>query len=395
MKVLHLNGHLSGGGVEQYLAQLFPVLNAHDIENVLIYGEPNEKTSHPEAVTLYYLKGITRVFCNDQKDKLFRAKEIIDHVKPDIIYMHQVANLPLVKLVTSLCPTVKFVHDFKLICPDGRKTLKTSGMTCKFPMGYRCQYNAYCHRCMPRNPFIGMPLIKNSIDIASLHKKKSQMIVASHFMKNILIYNGFPAKKINVIPLFTNLPSLEINPLINEPPQILALGRITKEKGFDYLLRAYSTIQDKALLTIVGDGSELLSLRLLARNLGISSRVTFTGWLNHEDLDTIYRQSYLAVVPSIWPEPFGIVGIEAMAYRKPVVAFDVGGISQWLRDRQTGYLARPGDIRDLTQKMKLILNNSKHATEMGQKGRMIVEKYFSERHHFKSLLRLFQETIKE
>jgi glycosyltransferase involved in cell wall biosynthesis len=394
MKVLHLNGYLSGGGVEKYLTQLFPLLQAHDIGNVLIYGEKPEGPDRLEAVNLNYIEGITRLFCKNHKQKLQRVRKIIDQERPDIVYLHQVANASLVTLVTSLLPTVKFVHDFKLICPDGKKTLKTRGRMCGFPLGYRCQLNAYCYRCMPRNPFIGMPLIKNCITMASLHEKKSHMVVASKFMKNVLIYNGFREEKIDIIPYFTPLPLPEMTASDSEIPRILALGRITREKGFDCLLQAYSAIQNHVLLTIVGDGPDLMNLKSLAEKLKLSSKVEFPGWLSHEALDRIYRQSALVVVPSIWPEPFGIVGIEAMAYRKPVVAFDVGGISQWLKDRQTGYLVQPGNIRDLTDKMNLILNNRKLAIEMGYQGRMSVEKYFSEKKHHESLLRLFQEAVK-
>jgi glycosyltransferase involved in cell wall biosynthesis len=395
MKILQLNGYLSGGGVERYLARLFPALHARHIENVLIYGEPDGKASRLEAVTLHYIEGITRIFCEDQKEKLCRVREIIEQERPDVICLHQVANAPLVKLVTSGWPTVKFVHDFKMVCPDGKKTLKTRGVTCELPMGYRCQFNAYCHRCMPRNPFIGMPLIRNCVLIASLHKKRSQLVVASHFMKDVLRYNEFPAERIHVIPYFTPLPRLNGERVSSEPPNILALGRITREKGFDCLLHAYHLIQNKALLTIVGDGPELPALKRIAAELGLSQRVSFPGWLTQENLDAVYRQSSLVVVPSMWPEPFGMVGIEAMAYQKPVIAFDVGGICEWLKDPQTGFLVKPGDTNELCEKIKLLIESPLLSTTMGCQGRMMIKNSFMPEKHGESLSNLFQEAVKD
>lgn len=393
MKILHLNGYLSGGGVEQYLAQLFPALQAHDIENALVYGEPDEGISGFDGVALHYIEGITRICRDDPRAKLSRVKEIIDREKPDLAYLHQVAHLPLIRLVSSLLPTVRFVHDFKLVCPDGRKILKTKGATCEWPAGFRCQLNAYRYRCMPRNPFIGIPLIKYCIGMTALHQAKSRLVVASRFMKTVLIGNGFAEGRIAVIPYFTSLPVLETKRADDGPCRILAVGRITREKGFDYLLRAYAGIEHKALLTIVGDGPELPALKRLADVLGISSRVAFPGWLTREKLDTVYRQCFLAVVPSIWPEPFGIVGIEAMAYQKPVVAFDVGGIPQWLQDRETGLLAKPRDAQDLREKMDLLLENPSLAAEMGRRGRAVAENQFTCRNHCRSLLQLFREAV--
>jgi glycosyltransferase involved in cell wall biosynthesis len=212
-------------------------------------------------------------------------------------------------------------------------------------------------------------------------------------MKDVLIYNGFPEEKIRVIPYFTDLPSIEKNETINRPPHILALGRITKEKGFDCLIRAYSAIQGRAHLTIVGDGPELTNLKQLAEKLRIASTVHFTGWLSHERLDELYRQCALVVVPSIWPEPFCIVGIEAMAYAKPVIAFDVGGISDWLKDGKTGYLIRLKDIEDLTSKIDFSLKNRQLSIEMGHAGRAAAEKYFTAEIHCESLLNLLQKAI--
>jgi glycosyltransferase involved in cell wall biosynthesis len=87
------------------------------------------------------------------------------------------------------------------------------------------------------------------------------------------------------------------------------------------------------------------------------------------------------------------VGIEAMAYQKPVVAFDVGGISEWLKDRKTGYLVQSGDIRDLAEKIDLILRNPTLAEAMGHQARIVAENIFAEHYHYESLLTLFQKAI--
>lgn len=390
MKILHVNGYLSGGGVEQYLAGLFPGLKELSIENVLLYGEKEENSTPFEGVRDYYIEGITRISGKDEKKNLSLVRKMIADETPHLVYFHQTTNAALVELVTSLLPTVKFVHDFKIVCPDGRKTLQKNSVVCPFPLGYRCQLNAYRHRCMPRNPFLGIPLIANCIKISSLHKTSSHIVVASHFMKDVLISNAFSRERVHVLPYFTALPSGDTNLQQGLEPSILALGRITKEKGFGYLLRAFSKLNRRARLSVVGDGPELKNLRRLSEDLGIASDVTFEGWLSHDGLDEFYRRCTLVVVPSLWPEPFGIVGIEAMAYRKPVVAFDVGGISEWIEDGRTGYLVPRGDIRALTEKITFLMDNPKIAQEMGETGRTSVDTRFTVSSHCESLVRLFQ-----
>ena len=71
-------------------------------------------------------------------------------------------------------------------------------------------------------------------------------------------------------------------------------------------------------------------------------RVEFAGWLDRDEVDRRMAAADLLVLPSVWPEPFGLVGLEAGHRRLPVAAFDVGGISEWLRPGVNGHLA-PGD----------------------------------------------------
>ena len=211
----------------------------------------------------------------------------------------------------------------------------------------------------------------------------------------MLLYNGFNKKSTTVIPYFTYLPkSRNRIPSTNEPV-ILCLGRIVEAKGMHHLLRALKEIQEEAQLVIVGDGPAINELKFLSGKLGVSSRVYFSGWLSHDKLDSLYRQCSVVVVPSVWPEPFGIVGIEAMAYQKPVVAFEVGGISQWLENGKTGFLVPCGDERELAGRINLLLEKRELAGQMGRKARLSAEKHFMPEAHLKSLISVFKKAINE
>lgn len=391
MKILHVNGALAGGGIEQYLGQLFREFGERGHQNIFLYGNDPQGAADPPKTKTFYIQDITKVRCKRLNVKLKMVRSILDSCDPDVVYIHQVLNPILVDFLTKERPSVRFVHGFKMICPDGRKTLKSVKKACSYRLSYLCQAHSYEYRCMPRNPFIGLPLIHSSIKIARIHRKRSFMIVASKFMKSILLHNGFKEKSITVIPYFTYLPKLRIGtPPINEPV-ILCLGRVVEAKGMRHLLRALKWIHEKARLVIVGEGPALNGLKSLSKKLDCSSRISFLGWLSHEKLDTLYRKCSVVVVPSVWPEPFGIVGIEAMAYQKPVVAFEVGGISEWLKDGETGFLVRPKEDLELANKINLFLERPDIAEKMGRRGREMVKKRFVPEAHIEKVLSLFQK----
>ena len=128
---------------------------------------------------------------------------------------------------------------------------------------------------------------------------------------------------------------------------------------------------------MVGEGSYLENCKQLADQLGISDRVSFPGWVPHEKLDDYYRSARMLVVPSRWPEPFGMVGIEAMARGRPVVAFANGGIPDWLDHGKTGFLVPPTDTKLMASRIQELLDDTSLAARMGQEGATHVQNSFS------------------
>ena len=141
-----------------------------------------------------------------------------------------------------------------------------------------------------------------------------------------------------------------------------------KGKGPDLLLQAAAKIESAFHLTMVGEGNWLPELQQIACRLGIEDRVTWTGWVTPEELDEHYREARVVAVPSRWPEPFGMVGLEAMQRAKPVVGFAVGGIPDWLADGVNGFLIDPPSVANLALKLETLLLDKQMAWEMGLQG---------------------------
>jgi len=107
-----------------------------------------------------------------------------------------------------------------------------------------------------------------------------------------------------------------------------------------------------------------------------SSFIKSVGWLQPKQMPRLYKQADICVFPSIWPEPFGLGAVEAMAAGKPVVASNVEGLKQIVIDQETGFLVRPGDADDLAEKIEILLDNPKLRNTMGQAGRKRVEEKY-------------------
>jgi glycosyltransferase involved in cell wall biosynthesis len=123
------------------------------------------------------------------------------------------------------------------------------------------------------------------------------------------------------------------------------VGRVVYEKGLHVLVRAMPLIlaqQPAAKVVIAGKGPEVNALRSLAWSLGVGEKVLLTGFITDEDRDRLFKIADCAVFPSLY-EPFGIVALEAMAAKCPVVVSEVGGLRDVVRHGETGITVYPDD----------------------------------------------------
>jgi len=103
--------------------------------------------------------------------------------------------------------------------------------------------------------------------------------------------------------------------------------------------RASARLGRQVSVVFAGEGPERDRLGALAASRGVDAR--FSGWVAPVDRDRLLRQAAVLAVPSQWPEPFGLVGLEAGVFGTPAVAFDAGGITDWLTDGENGRLIAP------------------------------------------------------
>ena len=177
-----------------------------------------------------------------------------------------------------------------------------------------------------------------------------------------------------------DLASLPFRPSDTPFETVIAVGRLEKYKGFDYLVRAVAELNTRGIkcrLQFVGDGTERSNLENLAKDLGVSDRVTFRGWLVPRAIPDAMTQAALLVHPS--PDlGDGVPNVikESMAVGTPVVASRVAGIPELLGDGRYGLLVPPKDVKALADGIATLLRNSCLREQFAKAARAHVEKQF-------------------
>lgn len=178
----------------------------------------------------------------------------------------------------------------------------------------------------------------------------------------------------------------------SETVRILYLGRLHGVKGLEYLLKAFSSVNDKhprSRLTIVGEGKEKEKLMKIARSLGLEEYVEFTGEVEYEETVEYYQNSDIFVLPSL-SEGLPNVLMEAMSCGLPSVVTRVGGNKELIKDGKGGFLVPPKSSSDLSKAINKLIENPELRKTMGKFNRQEVKKYDT-----KSVMRKKRMTIEK
>jgi glycosyltransferase involved in cell wall biosynthesis len=190
----------------------------------------------------------------------------------------------------------------------------------------------------------------------------------------------------------------------DSPAKIIFVGQWNKKKGLDVLLHAARLLHNSDVafeLKLVGgldlwsaDSPETAITREALREMlnGLSN-VRLLGKLSQLDVARALQESSIAVVPSVWQEPFGITAIEAMASGLPVVVTKVGGLQEIVVDGESGLLVKPGDPLQLAQALERLIKEPDTAMKMGKAARERVENNFSRRCWLEKINNLHNEIL--
>lgn len=303
---------------------------------------------------------------------------VLQRFQPDLVYLHHVADLKVLQtLLDSGLPVVRMVHDHALYCMRGYKYDYLTRRICHRPLSPFCLFP--CLASIGRNPSGTLPFkwvsySEKKKEIA-LNQRCHRLVVYSDYLKKELVRNGFEAEKIDVcVPLWAGSEQVQASSF-GPRNLILFAGQLIRGKGVDVLLQALARVRTHFECEIFGDGSHRRHCEQLCARLGLRHRVNFRGYVLPAELLKFYGEASVFVMGSLWPEPFGMAGPEAMRHSLPVVAFDAGGIREWLTDGENGYLIPWKNVDLFAARLEQLLRDKELARRLGRHGFETVRRY--------------------
>jgi glycosyltransferase involved in cell wall biosynthesis len=272
----------------------------------------------------------------------------------DVIHLHT----PLVPKVRSFLPKIASVHSLWL-----EETKHFSDSKDLYSLAVR----------MFKIPVVASEksTLKQS-DKVIVYPENRETLLQMYKSKNssIKTINGM----ISSLPISTGNENKKIY-------DVIFVGRLNPRKGAKELLEAASVVTKKipsASFLIIGDGISRKWMEMEVQKKNIRRNFTFLGFLPHTKVVTFLNISRISIVPSRY-EPFGLVTGEAMASGLPVVGTKVSGTKNLVMNGGTGYLVDVNDYKSLANRLIFLIQNPERASQMGDRGRKRIKKYFSEK----------------
>lgn len=298
----------------------------------------------------------------DNEMKEFALK-IIEDEKPDIVHVGHSMRIGefIWALIKLKIPYIITLTDFFFICYK-YILLKKSGDLCIGPQGGICY--KYCGELTEQ-------IIKNRLYDAHKILANAEIVASpSNFVAKV-IENEFKDINIKVIKHGMSYNNIRKNKRIykkNDKLTFCYAGSLTPHKGVHIIIDAFTKIKnDNISLKIYGSGIDKDYIYRLENASKSDSRIEFCGVYNEEQIGEIYSDADVSIVPSLWFENYPLVLHEALACNVPVIASNVGGMKEKVKDGYNGFTFEIGNSDDLKMKMQTIIDNSLILNELKSK----------------------------
>ena len=399
--LLHINEKAGRfGGTEEYIESFSQLCARHGIASYLIYGKAYGQL--PETLTCYQAPGVAKR--KSSTETVDAIERILNQIKPRLVYIHNIFDERIaVRLNKPQRPYLLlwYVHDHYFTClTELRSRISKNGPICERRLSADCLEEIRKGHCLKR--FLEQDYsLKDYQHRKALLKSLLQVdiiIVVSEYMEMVLIDN-LPGLKgqIKLLPRQVRISSLPRMDMTNQTLHLAFSGRINREKGLHVALNAMKHVSDdhKILFSIAGVIEDELywqDCRHLIDEISQtrpSIRIEYLGFLPYEKIDELYRQIHVLIVPSIWGEPSGTVGAEALSHGAAVIASNIGGISMWIRHQETGLLVEPNNPKAIASAVERLAKNSWFLKSLATRGKLLIHNHFTAEKHFD----MFMKTI--
>lgn len=424
MKILliHYRYYIEGGP-ERYMFNIKEVFEQHGHKVIpfsLKYPDsvPNEYDSYfpVPAIKEFHLSKAKISFTDkikSAKDFIYNEaakqnlKKLIADTKPDVAYV-LIYSGKLTYSVIEACkemkiPVVHRISEFYHYCV--RSSFFRDGKICT-----ECLSNPKA--CINHNCVHGSKA-KTLLNYYAEQKEKRSGIRS--YFSNIICPSSFTQKIYQDNNIFTNAKIHHVPTLFNfkdteEPTdefvlerkknkQICYIGRVCQEKGIDALIDAWKLLEDKGsecVLHLTGCFEDVYGnhIKDKIKTLGVKNVKTY-GFLPKDKTFEIINNSFISIIPSIWFDNMPNSFIESQAYGIPVIASDIGSLTELVVSDKNGKLFKPDDSKDLFEKITQIEELSdKDYLSMSKNSLTFIKEYCSKENHYNKVMKIFEDTIK-
>ncbi len=317
-----------------------------------------------------------------------RLKTVIKEFKPDVVHAHNVHSYLSYR---SLAAAKRSGARVVLSCHDAMSVSYGKMTDSRIPT--RRPWWRYGLRDNPfRNAFIRSAIRSHVDRVVAVSRALRDALEENGIRGIAVVHNGVDAEAWRepeeAVESFRKSHGLGNS-------VVLFAGRLTRIKGATKIIEAIALLKEKVpgvQLLVVGRKDEYAEGMLKkAHEAGIAERLIFTGWLSGHALHQAYHAASVVTVPSLYLEPFGLVALEGMAARKPVVATCFGGPPEIVEDGVTGFIVDPNDVPAMSGKLGELLQDTEKAAVFGEKGYERVLKEFSLEHQAEEYEKIYGE----
>lgn len=319
-----------------------------------------------------------------------KIEELINVDRPDIAHLHNIHHQISPSILQSIkkhhIPIVLTLHDYKMVCAF-YSMLANGGIceACKNGRYYNCFLNACVKNSRIKSLLSTIEMYLHH-RILHIYDLVDVFISPSLFLKNKLIEMGFKGR-IEHLPNFVNFNDFTPH-YKSEENSIVYFGRLSQEKGLFTLIDAMKGLNVK--LKIIGEGPMKENLESVVKSRQINN-IDFLGYKNGEALKDEIGKSLFFVLPSEWYENNPRSILEGFALGKPAICARIGGITELIKDGETGLTYESGNSEDLKMTISALINKKAEIEQMGLRARRMVEKEFNPEIHYEKLMGIYKQ----
>ncbi|MCW6168985.1 MAG: glycosyltransferase family 4 protein [Thermoplasmatales archaeon] len=382
------------GGVEQYIREVNGMLAKTRVDTYTIeITSSNTKFDYGKESTVIKIDSSRiRRFMNDSipnEPLLNRIEEVKKTFNPDIIHLHRfrIGYSSITEFTKNMDrPVIFTAHDADLICPLSTLVIP-DGRICEGGIKPRCAFTG----CKVE---VNLPyeMMRYREFIKHLSKRINLFVAPSEALTRYL--RSFSIENAKVLRSFIRFPD-HVSKL-GKDGVFGYIGRIVPEKGMKQLLLACELMKRRGRsfkLLIAGTGKYSAFVKSLIDQNHLEENVEMLGQISGNEKEQFYSDIQFSVIPTIMFDNIPLSAGESMVRVKPVIASDIGGVSELVHDCVNGILVKPYDIGNLADAIEYMMDHASEREKMGKQGNKDAREILNPDSHLKNLLKIYDDLL--